>query len=172
MDSLCDSARAEMLAALPRIRRFALALAGNIPDADDLVQDTIERALGNFDKWSPGTRMDSWMFRIAQNLWIDTVRSRTRRSNFQRCEEENGPHSYDGERAVEASLNLSQTQRALLALPNEQRVIIALILLEGLSYREAASILNIPIGTVTSRLARARDALAERVFGHSVEGEE
>ena len=171
MDAVCDSARAQMLAALPRIRRFALALTGNMSDADDLVQDTVERALNNLDKWTPGTRMDSWMFRIAQNIWVDMLRSRSRRSKFRAEEEEMQITSFDGERAAAASLNLSKTQKALFELPDEQRVVIALILLDGMSYRETASILNIPIGTVTSRLARARAALAERVFGVGAQGE-
>ena len=160
-----------MLAALPRLRRFARALAGNASDADDLVQDAVERALNNLDKWTPGTRMDSWMFRIAQNLWVDTLRSRGRRSKFQAREEEMQTASIDGERAVAASLSLSKTEEALRELPDEQRAIVALVLVDGMSYRETASILDIPIGTVTSRLARAREALAERVFGAGAQGE-
>src|SRR5271154_5851848 len=76
MDASIETIRNQMAALLPRLRRFALSLAGNRADADDLVQDTIERALRNLHQWQEGTRLDSWMFRIAQNLWIDQTRAR------------------------------------------------------------------------------------------------
>ncbi len=153
------------MALLPRLRRFALALTGRANDADDLVQDTVERALRNLDRFVPDTRMDSWLFRIARNLWIDTTRSRNVRKTSDLSEAETLAH--DGARAAEAHLLLSQTLGALAQLPEEQRNVVALVLIDGLSYREAASVLEVPIGTVTSRLARARDALSLRVFGHA-----
>jgi RNA polymerase sigma-70 factor (ECF subfamily) len=169
MDASLDPVRAEMLAMLPRLRRFALALTGRAAEADDLVQDTVERALRNIDRWTPGTRMDSWMFRIAQNHWIDTLRSRRVRGQPVAIEE--AEHlAVDGARAAEASITLSQTRLALAQLPEEQRSAVALVLIEGLSYREAAQILGVPIGTVTSRLSRAREALVLRVFGKDAEG--
>jgi len=168
MDASTDSARAEMLAVLPRLRRFARALTRNATDADDLVQDTIERALKNLHRWTPGTRMDSWMYKIAQNLWLDTLRSRRVRSRD--TNEDAGNLSIDGVRAADSSLLLSRTREALTELPTEQRVVVALVLIEGLSYREAAAILDVPLGTVTSRLARARDALAVRVLGEDAMG--
>lgn len=153
-----------MMALLPRLRRFALALTGRVADADDLVQDTVERALRHLDRWESGTRLDSWMFRIAQNLWIDTLRSRrVRMGTGDIAEAEQVP--FDGARAAESSLLLSETRRALADLPEEQRVVVALVLIDGLSYRGAAEILDVPIGTVTSRLARARETLAARVLG-------
>jgi RNA polymerase sigma-70 factor (ECF subfamily) len=169
MDVSLDPVRAEMLAVLPRLRRFALALTGRAAEADDLVQDTVERALRNIERWTPGTRMDSWMYRIAQNHWIDTLRSRRVRGQAVALEE--AEHvSLDGARAVEAKLTLSQTRAAMAELPEEQRAVIALVLIEGLSYRETAEILGVPIGTVTSRLARAREALTIRVFGKGAQG--
>jgi RNA polymerase sigma-70 factor (ECF subfamily) len=164
MEASLDPAKAEMLAVLPRLRRFALALTGKAPDADDLVQDTVERALRNLDRWTPGTRMDSWMFRIAQNLWIDTLRSRRVRGQAVSVDEVDIVGA-DGARDAEARLTLSQTRQALAKLPEEQRVVVALVLIDGMSYREAASVLGVPMGTVTSRLSRARDALAAHVFG-------
>jgi RNA polymerase sigma-70 factor, ECF subfamily len=161
-----DRNRTEMLAFLPRLRRFAFALTGRAADADDLVQDTIERALRNLDRFTPGTRMDSWMFRIAQNLWIDASRAKRTRGQTAPLEEAEQV-SLDGRRAAEARLMLSETSRALAELPEEQRAVVALVLIDGLSYREAAAVLEVPIGTVTSRLARGREALAARVLGHA-----
>jgi RNA polymerase sigma-70 factor, ECF subfamily len=152
-----------MLAMLPRLRRFALALTGRPAEADDLVQDTVERALRNLDRFTPGTRMDSWLFRIAQNIWIDRLRAAKVRAGTVDLEEAaNAP--FDGTRAAEAYTLLGRTIRALGELPAEQREVVALVLIEGIPYREAAEILDVPIGTVTSRLARAREALAARVL--------
>ena len=155
------------MALLPRLRRFALALTGRSVEADDLVQDTVERALRNLNRFTPETRMDSWMFRIAQNLWIDRLRASKVRAGTVNLDEAANA-SFDGVRAAEAHTLLSATLRALGELPEEQREVVALVLIEGISYRETAEILEIPIGTVTSRLARAREALAARVLGGDV----
>jgi len=153
-----------MMALLPRLRRFALALSGRSADADDLVQDTVERALRNLDRFTPGTRLDSWMFRIAQNLWIDRLRANKVRAGTVNLDDAPDA-SVDGVRAAEAHALLSATLRALEELPQEQREVVALVLIDGMPYREAAEVLDVPIGTVTSRLARARDSLAARVLG-------
>ncbi len=160
------------MALLPRLRRFALALTGRAADADDLVQDTVERALRNLDRFMPDTRMDSWLFRIAQNLWIDVVRSRKVRAVAGDGLSEAEALPFDGARAAESHTLLMQTLRFLGELPEEQRSVVALVLIDGLSYREAASVLEVPIGTVTSRLARARDALAARLMPGLPAGEE
>lgn len=159
-----EAIREQMTALLPRLRRFAASLTGNMPDADDLVQDTVERALRNLHRWKPGTRLDSWMYRIAQNIWIDAVRARRVRAAVNANPPEEAL-AFDGARAAEAKLSFADTCRALGELPEEQRAVVALVLIEGLAYREAAEILEIPIGTVTSRLARARETLTARVFG-------
>jgi RNA polymerase sigma-70 factor (ECF subfamily) len=164
--------RNQMMALLPRLRRFALALTGKTADADDLVQDTVERALRNLDRFVPDTRMDSWLFRIAQNLWIDVVRSRKVRQTTGNDLSEAETVAFDGARAAESHAMLMQTLRVLGELPEEQRSVVALVLIDGLSYREAASVLDVPIGTVTSRLARARDALAARLTPSRPAGEE
>lgn len=164
MERSKDQFRGQMMAHLPRLRRFALALTGRSADADDLVQDTVERALRNLDRFTPDTRMDSWLFKIAQNLWIDRLRAMRVRGGT--VDLDQAAHAaFDGVRAAEAHTLLSATLRALGELPNEQREVVALVLIEGISYREAADILDVPIGTVTSRLARAREALAARVVG-------
>jgi RNA polymerase sigma-70 factor (ECF subfamily) len=156
-----------MMAQLPRLRRFALALTGRSAEADDLVQDTVERALRNLDRFAPETRMESWMFKIAQNLWIDRLRAAKVRAGTVNLNEASNA-AVDGVRAAEAHTLLSTTLRALGELSAEQREVVALVLIEGIPYREAADILEVPIGTVTSRLARAREALAARVLGGDV----
>jgi RNA polymerase sigma-70 factor (ECF subfamily) len=165
MDSSLDPILPQMIALLPRLQRFALALTGGAVEADDLVQDTVERALKNLDQFELGTRMDSWMFRIAQNLWIDCLRAGKIRDARAASIEEAELVSVDGERAALSRMMLADTCRALRDLPEEQRAVIGLVLIDGLSYRDAASILQIPIGTLTSRLARAREALANHVLG-------
>lgn len=167
MAASTQSIRNQMTALLPRLRRFALSLAGNAADADDLVQDTIEKALRNLHRWEDGTRLDSWMFRIAQNLWIDTVRSKKVRSSVPLEDHHGAP--VDGVRDTEARLTFADTCRALDGLPEDQRVVVSLVLVDGMAYRDAADVLGVPIGTVTSRLARAREALALRVFGSKTE---
>jgi RNA polymerase sigma-70 factor (ECF subfamily) len=165
MDASTQSIRNQIAALLPRLRRFALGLTGNAADADDLVQDAVERALRNLHQWQQGTRLDSWMFRITQNLWIDAVRARRVRAVVAHDPEAAEKVAIDGAREVESRLTFADTARALAELPEEQRAVVALVLIDGMSYREAADTLNVPMGTVTSRLARARMALAQRIFG-------
>jgi RNA polymerase sigma-70 factor (ECF subfamily) len=164
MDRTLDRIRQDIVALLPRLRRFARALTGNAADADDLVQDTVERALGRLHQWQHGTRLDSWMFRIAKNIWIDKVRAaRVRAAEPLDGDETSG--ALDGVREVEARLTMAATARAFAELPEDQRVAVTLVAIEGLSYRDAADVLEVPIGTLTSRLARARTAMAARVGG-------
>jgi len=170
MDASTQSIRNQIAALLPRLRRFALSLTANRADADDLVQDTIERSLRNLHQWQHGTRLDSWMFRIAQNLWIDATRARRVRAVVSHDPEAAENVAVDGARDAEARLTLADTVRALAELPEDQRVVVALVLVDGMSYREAAEVLDVPMGTITSRIARARMALAARVFGEAVEG--
>lgn len=161
-----DTIRAQMVQLLPRLRRFAIALAGSQADGDDLVQDTVERALKNLHTWEPGTRLDSWMFRIAKNRFIDIRRTAKRvRSVAIDAPQEAAAVAEDGARTVEARLELRDVTIALAALPDEQREAVALVLVDGMSYRDASDFLAIPIGTLTSRIARAREALAKAVGG-------
>ena len=154
---------AELGALLPRLRRFAHALSRNPPDADDLTQITVERALRSREQWQPGTRLDSWLFRIMRNLWIDTVRARGRRDARETPVEEAGELGYDPRSGVEAAIDLKRVMAAMERLPDEQREVVALILIEGFGYREAAELLDLPIGTVSSRLVRGRTALLAMV---------
>jgi RNA polymerase sigma-70 factor (ECF subfamily) len=156
----------QLIALLPRFRRFARTLARNPHDADDLVQLAIERALTRLDQWQPGTRLDSWMYGIIKNAWIDEVRARQRRDRVH-APEELGEHVADA--ASEAHLDRLSVEAALAHLPEEQRLVVALVLIEGLAYKEAAAVLEVPIGTVTSRLARGREAL-EALLGGAAGG--
>lgn len=153
----------ELAALLPRLRRFAHALSRNPSDADDLTQMTVERALRSKAQWQEGTRLDSWAYRIMRNLWIDTARSRSRRERFETPAEEAEALGQDPTGAIEASVDLNRVMAAMQRLPEEQREVVALILIEGFGYRETSEMLGLPIGTVSSRLVRGRTALLEMV---------
>lgn len=144
---------------LPRLRRFAFSLSRSPADADDLAAQAVERALRSRDQFTPGTRLDSWLFRITRNLWIDEGRSRRRKSVWEAPPEEGERQGFDGAAAIERSSELATVMRAMSALPDDQREVVALILIEGVGYREAAELLDLPIGTVSSRLVRGRNAL-------------
>ena len=161
MVKVADDIRDQMVQLLPRLRRFAAGLTGSVTDGDDLVQDTVERALKNLHQWEPGTRLDSWMFRIAKNRFLDIRRSQKRSGIVAMEVPDDAPAIVrDGARGAEAHLMLRGAAQALTNLPLEQREALLLVAVEGLSYRDAADILEIPIGTLTSRIARAREALA------------
>ncbi|MFM5925291.1 MAG: RNA polymerase sigma factor, partial [Novosphingobium sp.] len=142
-------------------RRFATGLARNPADADDLCQAAIERALRSRQQWQEGTRLDSWMYRIMRNIWIDEARSRTRRDKTFAEEEAGLSVGMDG--GQEASAELTMVDRAMQTLPDEQREAVLLVLVEGYKYAEAAEIIGCPIGTLTSRLLRGREALMTKL---------
>jgi RNA polymerase sigma-70 factor (ECF subfamily) len=148
----------DIAALLPRLRRFARSITFHREDADDLVQVAVERALTRSEQWEPGTRLDSWMFRIVKNAWIDEVRSRARRAELFAPEEE-GEHV--GDNVAEAHQQRMAIEKAISLLSEDHRLVIGLVLVDGLPYKEAAEVLEIPMGTLTSRLARAREALQE-----------
>jgi len=162
MSQSVEQIRDQLVAVLPRLRRFARALSRNPHDADDLVQVAVERALLHLDQLRPGTRLDSWMFGIIRNAWIDETRSRRRRARVL-APEELGEHVADA--ASDAHIQRLSLEAALERLPEEQRLAVALVLVEGLAYKEAAAVLEVPIGTVTSRLARGREALEALLGG-------
>lgn len=153
----------ELLQLLPRLRRFARALSRDATDADDLCQAAIEKALKARGRWEPGTRLDSWMYRIMRNTWIDTARARSRAAETFVAEEAGLAVGNGGDRAIEAHVDLNAVTAAMRTLPDEQREAVALVLVEGLAYKEAAAILDIPMGTLTSRLVRGRQALLVRL---------
>src|SRR5262252_9628570 len=148
----------QLIAVLPRLRRFARGLTGSVVEADDLVQAACERALARQHQFQEGTRFDSWMFRIVQTIWIDQVRSRdVRKEGGEIAEGRLG--SDESVRRVEARLALQEVRRAVDRLPPDQRTALLLVTVDGLSYKEAAEVVQVPVGTIMSRLARARIAL-------------
>ncbi len=154
--------RHDLIALLPRLRRFARGLAGAADQADDLVQASVEKALRNLDGFTTGTRMDAWMFRIIRNTWIDTVRASRETVDYD-AEAANTIIGSDGRTTTEARLHLAEVRRAMASLPGDQRAVLMLVCVEGMRYREVAEVLDIPEGTVMSRLSRARLALAEKL---------
>jgi RNA polymerase sigma-70 factor, ECF subfamily len=153
-----------MIALLPRLRRFARGLCGSTVEADDLVQAACEKALTRAHQFEEGTRFDSWMFRIVQTIWIDQLRAREiRREESEIAEERLG--SDEPVRRVEARLALDEVRRAVATLSPEHRATLMLVTVDGLSYKEAAEVARVPVGTIMSRLARARLALQAALRG-------
>ena len=151
-----ENIQARIIELLPRLRRFARNLTRNAHDADDVVQIAIERALTRLDQWHRDARLDSWLFRIVRNAWIDEMRSRARRDALFAPEEAG---EAIGVAAMEREVDRLSVEAAMARLPEEQRLAVSLVLVEGLPYKEAALVLGVPIGTLTSRLARGREAL-------------
>ena len=155
-----EDLKAEIADLVPRLRRFAYAICGNREQGDDLVQTACVKALSRLDQYQRGTRLDSWMFRIIQNSHIDAARHRQRSGGT--SDPEVLDRLSDGGRGAahsEQRLLLARVRAAIAELPEEQRAVMALVAIEGYSYKEAAEILETPIGTIMSRLARARARL-------------
>lgn len=150
----------DLVQLVPKLRRFALGLCGDTSDADDLVQAACERALRNEASFIPGSRMDSWMYRIVQNLWLDSRRRGKVRGTAVDPGEAGLHDDGKGARAAEDRIMLARVFGELDRLPDGQRAVLVLVAVEGLTYREVAETLDIPVGTVTSRLVRAREALS------------
>ncbi len=146
----------DLIDQLPAVRRYAYSLTGSMADADDLLQSTVERVL---KKPPPeGVALSAWLFRVCRNLWVDEYRARQTREK----------HAHDPvvhaegvepEGALDAHLALDEVDEAMSKLSDDQRELIGLVAVEGLSYKEIAATLSIPMGTVMSRIARARSAL-------------
>jgi RNA polymerase sigma-70 factor (ECF subfamily) len=161
-----QSIHEQIVTLLPRLRRFARNLTRNPHDADDVVQIAVERALTRLDQWRSDARLDSWMFKIVRNAWIDELRSRGRRAKVFLAAEAGENVGTD---SMARETELLSVQSAMARLPEDQREAVSLVLVEGLPYREAAEVLDVPIGTLTSRLARGREAL-QALLG--IEGED
>lgn len=150
----------EVVRLLPRLRRFALTLTGKPDEADDLVQSACERAFKFHASWDRGTRLDAWLFRIARNHWIDQIRKRNAAGPPAPVDEGDNLMGVDGNDVVEHRITLLQVHQAIRSLAPEQRDVLQTVCIDGLSYSEAAEKLEAPIGTVMSRLSRARVALS------------
>jgi RNA polymerase sigma-70 factor (ECF subfamily) len=147
---------------LPRLRRFGMSLTGSRVDADDLVQMACERALSREFQLRTAARLDSWMYSIMRNLWVDEVRARqVRRAD--RIDDYEKASFANGDAIAEARMTLAAVRRALMQLPEEQRTVLTLVCVDGLSYKEAAQVLGVPVGTVMSRLARGRQELHRKL---------
>jgi RNA polymerase sigma-70 factor, ECF subfamily len=161
MASEGDDFGAQLIALLPNMRRFAMSLARSPDIADDLVQSACERALASADTFQQGTRFDAWMFRIIRNLWIDRIRRDRTAGPQEDIDERPDLVGVSGEQVVEARLTMRSVGEAIELLPDEQREVLWLTCVEDIPYREVAEMLDVPIGTVMSRLSRARKKLAE-----------
>ncbi len=152
-----DALRQGIVELLPRLRRYAYALTGARADADDLLQATVERVL---KKGAPDdVNLGKWAFRVCKNIWIDEIRSRKVRGAAVESGKIGGEEKVDGERMMMDKIAFNEVNKAMGALPDEQRAALSLVALEGFSYAEAAQALDAPIGTIMSRIARARKAL-------------
>jgi RNA polymerase sigma-70 factor, ECF subfamily len=154
---------AELVTLLPRLRRFARTLTRNPHDADDLVQVALERALARAHQLRPDAALAGWVFGILRHAWIDELRARARSERVFALEE-SGQNV--GDAGQDAQAERLSVQDAMGRLPRDQRLAVALVLIEGFSYKEAAHVIDVPIGTLTSRLARAREAL-QAMLGES-----
>ena len=144
----------------PHVWRYALVLSGRRADADDLAQRAVIRALEQAEKFQPGTHLDRWVFTITRRIWLNEVRAQAvRRGNGLIPVEEIALESE--QLSAEMNIFAGEVFKAIAALPEAQRETLTLVYLEGYSYKEAAAMLEIPIGTVMSRLATARKALAQ-----------
>jgi RNA polymerase sigma-70 factor, ECF subfamily len=158
-----------LLALLPRLRRFAMALTRSTIDAEDLVQAAYDRAMSRRAEFRTDAQIVAWMYRAMRNLSNDVSRSLLdgRQDGMAAAREATGNV---GEAIAVSSITLASVQRALANLPEHQRTMLILICVDGMSYREAAEILDIPIGAMASRMARARDALHEQIASQSRTG--
>ena len=155
---LDPSMRDAVLAAVPSLRAFAISLSGNVDRADDLVQETLLRALVNIDSFEPGTNLSAWLFTILRNLFRSEYRKRRR-------EVEDGDGTYaeslKSQPEQEARVEFREFRTALSKLPSDQREALILVGASGFSYEEAANICGCAVGTIKSRVNRARTRLAE-----------
>lgn len=155
--------RAELVSLLPRLRRFAYGLTGDAHAADDLVQAGCLKAIERWHQWQAGTSLASWMFRILQTTWLDEYRTRQRQRTDADSDALEAVVGEDGRVVVEARSDARAVRRLIAELPEEQRVVLMMVTVDGLSYKEVAEALGVPQGTVMSRLARARGKLADAI---------
>lgn len=154
--------RRDLVSLLPKMRRFAMTLARNAGDADDLVQETCERAIAKSHLWNGEGRLESWIYTMTRNLWVDEVRKRKVRVGAGAVDAaEQNELTVDA--AAEKSVYIHQINKLIMSMPEGLSSVFVLVNVEGYSYKEAADILGIPVGTVMSRLSAARLRLAAMV---------
>ncbi len=152
--------KAEMIALLPRLRRFARTLTRSDADADDLVQEACLKALANHAQWDPSQALDRWLFRIARNHWFSELRKQKVRTGKGQIPAEDATELQVETKGEDHAL-AAQVRGQVRALPHDLSSVLLLVSVEGYSYKEAAEFLTIPIGTVMSRIHRARKILSE-----------
>ena len=150
----------DLIALLPRLRRFAFTIARSTADADDLVQEACIRALTRQDQWNPAQPLDRWVFRILRNVWIDEVRKRQVRTGQGQIPAEDASELISVDTG-EARFAERELHKKITEMPDELGLVVLVVSVEGYSYKEAAELLDIPVGTVMSRLHRARKQLAQ-----------
>lgn len=155
------SLKKEILANLPSLRRYAYSLTGNQHDADDLLQEVVEKLLDR--PIPPDVEMKVWAFKVCKNRWIDTIRTRNVRNNAIATGELEQDDYFDGEKSIVNKLTFNQVIMMMNTLTDDLKATLSLVAIEGFSYAEVASILDVPIGTVMSRVSRARSILKEKM---------
>lgn len=159
---LVTDLKRDMIALLPRLRRFARALTRSVPEADDLVQEACLKALKNADQWDPSQPLDRWLFRIVRNTWYSELRKRQVRMGEGQVPAEEATELVETETG-EALAVAGDLRHQINALPAELGAALLAVSVEGYSYAEAAQLFDIPVGTIMSRVHRARKALAARL---------
>ena len=158
--------QSQIVELLPKLRRFACSLTGNLSDGDDLLQSSVERALKRQETFDTDKKLESWMYAITKNIWIDELRARARRGISVDIDEQYSLMSEDGRVVTEQKLMTDKVLKAMAMLPEQQHQVAYRVLVEGNTYKETAAILDLPIGTVMSSLSRARKSLNENVLGN------
>lgn len=160
MSMLSDLQREALLAELGGLRKFSISLSGNVADGDDLLQATIERLL---EKGMPAdAHVAKWAYRVCKNAWIDEIRARDVRQKYPQLVTVEDSTSPSAEQSAGGQRELETVSAALSELPPEQRLALTLVAIDGKTYAEAASILDVPVGTIMSRIARARRQLVKQ----------
>ncbi|MGK0271929.1 MAG: RNA polymerase sigma-70 factor (ECF subfamily) [Cocleimonas sp.] len=149
-----------LLELLPRLKRYATVLAVIPESRDDLLQSTLERAIKKQDQWQQGSHLDRWLFTIMSSIWKNEIRSRVVRQGNGLSDEIDSLIDTSAENKRERTFLYEQVFKEVMLLPENQREAILLVYIEGLKYQQAADVLEIPLGTLMSRLARARVSLA------------
>lgn len=162
-EEVSENIARRMVEILPRLRRFTSSLTRDGSLSEDLVQETYARALARLHQWRPDSRLDSWMYRIAQNLWIDQLRAEKARGEVVDISTLENLLGCDGRSVIESRLTLFEFAKRFAELPAHQRTLLRLVCVDGLTYTEAAEALHSPVGTIMSRLARARLALTQTI---------
>ena len=161
MNGKTEQLQTGLIELLPELRRFAYSLTCDRDTADDLTQSALERALSKASAWDSRRPLKFWVFRIARNLWLDQLRAAKVRGNTEDIDDEGVDIADDRLAAMHTTQELREVTDKMRELPEDQRAVLALVALEGYSYKETAELLDIPVGTVMSRLSRARKTLIE-----------